>query len=118
MSRVPVTLKAGNITYKWSVDAATALIKGADITYKSTAHGTSSLTWTYNDFNTVGQKKFPTTQLFGFSTNYGGSNHAAQVTLQMASPKTSTNWDTKTEVSSKYRKVEVDELLRKITSLQ
>ena len=52
------------------------------------------------------------------STNYGGSNHAAQVTLQMASPKTSTNWDTKTEVSSKYRKVEVDELLRKITSLQ
>ena len=29
-SRVPVTLKAGNITYKWSVDAATALIKGAD----------------------------------------------------------------------------------------
>ena len=117
-SRVPVTLKAGNITYKWSVDAATALIKGADITYKSTAHGTSSLTWTYNDFNTVGQKKFPTTQQFGFSTNYGGSNHAAQVTLQMASPKTSTNWDTKTEVSSKYRKVEVDELLRKITSLQ
>ena len=117
-SRVPVTLKAGNITYKWSVDAATALIKGADITYKSTAHGTSSLTWTYNDFNTVGQKKFPTTQQFGFSTNYGGSNHAAQVTLQMASPKTSTNWDTKTEVSSKYRKVEVDELLRKIPSLQ
>jgi hypothetical protein len=42
-SRVPVTLKAGNITYKWSVDAATALIKGADITYKSAAHGTSSL---------------------------------------------------------------------------
>ena len=117
-SRVPVTLNAGNITYKWSVDAATALIKGADITYKSAAHGTSSLTWTYNDFNTVGQKKFPTTQQFGFSTNYGGSNHAAQVTLQMASPKISTNWDTKTEVSSKYRKVEVDELLRKITSLQ
>ena len=117
-SRVPVTLKGGNITYKWSVDAATALINGAEITYTSPTHGTSSLTWTYNDFKTVGQNKFPATQQFGFSTNYGGSNRAAQVTLQMAAPKTTTNWDTKTEVSSKYRKVDVDQLLRKITSLQ
>ena len=117
-SRVPVTLKGGNITYKWSVDASTALIKGADITYATPTHGTSSLTWVYDDFKAVGQNKFPTTQQFGFSTNYGGSNHAAQVTLQMSAPKTSTNWDTNTDVSSKYRKVEVDELLRKITSLQ
>ena len=58
------------------------------------------------------------TQQFGFNTNYGGKNHAAQVTMQMSAPKTSADWDAKTEVSSKYRKVEVDELLSKITSLQ
>lgn len=117
-SRVPVSLSSGNMTFKWSVDAATALIKNADISYRSAAHGTSSLAWSYDDFKTVGAKKFPMTQQFGFNTNYGGKNHAAQVTLQMSAPKTSADWDAKTEVSSKYRKVEVDELLRKITSLQ
>ena len=117
-SRVPVSLSSGNMTFKWSVDAATALIKNTDISYRSAAHGTSSLAWSYDDFKTVGAKKFPMTQQFGFNTNYGGKNHAAQVTLQMSAPKTSADWDAKTEVSSKYRKVEVDELLRKITSLQ
>ena len=110
---------AADITATGSrVDAATALIQNADISYRSAAHGTSSLAWSYDDFKTVGAKKFPMTQQFGFNTNYGGKNHAAQVTLQMSAPKTSADWDAKTEVSPKYRKVEVDELLRKITSLQ
>ena len=53
-SRVPVSLSSGNMTFKWSVDAATALIKNADISYRSAAHGTSSLAWSYDVFKTVG----------------------------------------------------------------
>ncbi len=117
-SVVPVTFDAGNINYRWSVDRTTADITRADITYSSQSHGSSSVFWTYSAFTAVGSKKFPTQQQFGFNTGYGGRQQSAQVTLKLSTPKTSADWDTKTEVSSKYRKIEVEDLLAKLTSLQ
>lgn len=114
---VPVTLNSDNIAYKWSVDAATAQIKRADITYRQ-ASSNSSLFWTYSNFSAIGSKQYPLLQQFGFSTNLGGGNHSAEVTLKLSTPKTTADWDTTSEVSSKYRKVEVEDLLRKLTSLQ
>lgn len=115
---VSINLAKGNFTYSWGADPNTALINNAEITYRSAAHGTSTLKWQYGNFKSVGTKRFPTTQQFGFNTNYGGKDRSAQVTIEMSTPKTSADWDAKTEVSGKYRKVEVEALLRKLTSLQ
>ena len=115
---LPVTLSKGNIAYNWGVDNNTALIQNANITYSSAAHGKSTLTWNYSNFKNIGTKKFPLDHEVSLNTNYGGKNRSAQVSLQLSSPKTSSDWDAHTEISSKYRKVGVDQLLNKLTSLQ
>lgn len=115
---LPVTLSKGNIAYNWGVDNNTALIRNANITYSSAAHGKSTLTWNYSNFKNIGTKKFPLDHEVSLNTNYGGKNRSAQVSLQLSSPKTSSDWDAHTEISSKYRKVGVDQLLNKLTSLQ
>lgn len=115
---MPVTLTTGKINYNWAVDRNTALIRNANIKYSSTAHGTSTLAWKYDNFKSIGTKKFPLQHDVNLNTTYGGKNRSAQVSLQLSSPKTSSDWDARTEVSSKYRKVGVDQLLNKLTSLQ
>lgn len=113
----PVTLNSGKMTYKWSVNTTSAQIERADIAYRH-ATSNSSLFWTYANFSPIGSKKYPLLHKFGFATNLGGNSRSAEVTLKLSTPKTSSDWDTKSEVSSKYRKVEVKDLLRKLTSLQ
>lgn len=115
---VPVTYRNGNISYEWTADKATALIKAADITYKSAQHGTSSLHWTYDNFGKVAGKAFPLSQQFAASTTVGGKQQSAQLTVKMSSPKTSSDWDTATELSSKYKKIEAQDILKKLLSIQ
>lgn len=115
---VPVSNKHGNIDYKWDTDRATAQIKAANVSYRSAQHGTSSLKWTYDDFRSVGGKAFPCTQQFTVKTGITGKQQSAQLTVKMSSPKTSADWDTATELSAKYKKIEAQDILKKLLSIQ
>lgn len=115
---VPVTYRSGNIGYKWTADRTTAQIKAADVTYNSQQNGASSLSWTYGNFRTVGGKPFPLAQSFAVSTRLKGKLQTAQLTVNMSSPKTSADWDVKTELSSKYKKIEAQDILKKLLSIQ
>ena len=115
---VPVRFKSGNIDYEWTADKTTAEISAADVSYKSAQHGTSSLHWTYDNFRTVGGKPFPCSQQFTVKTGITGKQQSAQFTVKMSSPKTSADWDTTTELSSKYKKIEAQDILKKLLSIQ
>lgn len=115
---VPVSNRKGDIEYKWDTDRATAQIKAANVSYRSTQHGTSSLKWTYSDFRNVDGKAFPCTQQFTVKTGITGKQQSAQLTVKMSSPKTSTDWDTATELSAKYKKIEAQDILKKLLSIQ
>ena len=115
---IPVRFKSGNIAYEWTADKSTAQIGAADVSYNSTQHGTSSLHWTYDNFRTVGGKSFPLAQQFTVKTGVTGKQQAAQLTVKMSSPKTSADWDTTTELSSKYKKIEAQDILKKLLSIQ
>ncbi len=115
---VPVTFKNGKIDYKWTADKTTAQIKAADVSYTSAQLGTSSLNWTYDNFRTVGGKAFPLSQQFTVKTGITGKQQSAQLTVKMSSPKTSADWDTTTELSSKYKKIEAQDILKKLLSIQ
>ena len=113
-----VSYNNGPISYQWAADKATAQIKAADISYTSGKHGTSRLTWTYADFRSLGGKAFPTAQQFAVSTSATGSQQTAQLTVNMSSPKTTADWDTTTELSAKYKRIETKDILKKLLSIQ
>ena len=115
---VPVTFANGNIKYEWTTDKATAQINAADVSYSSAQHGTSSLHWTYSNFRNVAGKPFPLSQQFTVKTGITGKEQSAQLTVKMSSPKTTSDWDTKTELSSKYKKIEASDILKKLLSIQ
>lgn len=116
-TRVPLTFTRGNMSYRWDAERTTAQIVSALISYQSAAHGTSTLTWTYGDFRKVGSKQFPGRQSFSFTTNATRTQQSATVTITMDNVKTDDGWDATTSLSAKYRKVEVDEILKKLTNL-
>ena len=115
---MPVRYKKGNISYLWTASKATANIKAVDVKYSSQQYGTSSLHWTYDNFRTVGGKAFPLTQQFNVTMGSGAKKKSAQLTVKMSSPKTSSDWDAKTEVSAKYKKIEAKDILGKLLSIQ
>lgn len=111
-----LTTKEGNLSCCWTISPQTSLINEALLDYRSSVLGTSSLKWTYSDFRNVGQKKFPSTQSFNISTTAGGKKQAV-VTLNMNDVKTDSKWEATTNVSSKYKKVSVEDLLSKLLSM-
>ena len=50
---VPVDFRQGAMSFVWSADKTTALIENADITYVSSKHGTTKLSWNYSDFQSI-----------------------------------------------------------------
>ncbi len=113
---VPITYAAGNMAYSWTADRTTARLLSAIVSYRSAAHGTSALSWKYDDFRSVGSKQFPARHTFTFTTTATSSPQSAMVTVALDNVKTDDSWEATTTVSSKYKRVEVDDLLRKLTS--
>lgn len=114
---VPLTLKSGKMTCTWSTDGQSGQIVESNVEYESASKGTSSLNWKYDSFTAVGAKMFPSKQTFTFATTATRKARTATVDIKMNSVKTEDDWDATTTVSSKYKKVDVETILKKITSM-
>ena len=108
-----VVLQDGKLSYRWLVDNLLARVKMANIMYNDKYRGNYQLNWDYEDFQTFNRKYYPMEHKVSFTTpdkevklgmilNYMGSEE---------------NWETRTEVSSKYRQVSVEEILQRFMSL-
>ena len=108
-----VVLQDGKLSYRWLVDNLLARVKMANIMYNDKYRGNYQLNWDYEDFQTFNRKYYPMEHKVSFATpdkevklgmilNYMGSEE---------------NWETRTEVSSKYRQVSVEEILQRFMSL-
>ena len=115
---VPMGYKSGKIEYQWKASKATAQITGAGANYESTGHGKSSLIWTYDNFRSFDGRQFPLSQQFAVTTDITGRQQAVQLTVKMSSPKNSADWDVETQLSGKYKKIEAQDILKKLMSIQ
>lgn len=113
----PITLKDGKMSYEWLASQETGLISQASVTYESGSHGSSTLRWTYDDFQAFGSKKFPYTQTLNISTAATGKQKNIAATFSLGSLSTDDNWEATTTLSSSYTQVSVDEVLSKLISL-
>lgn len=114
---VPVVLKNGNMTYVWTALRATGRIDKADVEYVSSQHGTSGVHIRYDNFRAVGVKMFPALLDMTLVTNATRQKKEINIVIKMNEVKTDSNWESRSEVSSKYEQVSAEDVLNKIMSL-
>ena len=108
---VPVALKQGAMTFLWNTDKASGKIDQADITYVSTKHGTTSLLWTYDNFQAFGSKKYPNYQVIDIKTTATNEKKEFKLTFDMSGVSADSNWETRTTISDKYKQVSAEEVM-------
>lgn len=107
-----ISHKQGHLSYDWQADKAASLIQ----TFKGSYDDASTrvgITWQYANFKAMGSKQFPTKN--DIEVNVPGRK-AIKVGLQLTAPNNDTDWESRTEVSSKYKQVALDDILRKLSS--
>ena len=108
-----ITLQEGKMEYSWLAGRNDGLIKMANMLYKDKLNGTSQLNWDYNEFVPVGGKQFPKKSTITLTT----PQKEVKLGMLLNYIGHETEWETRTEVSNKYREVTIDEILRRFMSL-
>lgn len=109
-----ITLKKGNLNFVWNADNTNGRISKAQATYSSISQGKSSLNWTYSNFKAVAGKMFPAYQKFTFATTAIKNQSNISLTIDMDGVKTDSKWESKSEISNKYKKIEATDVFGKL----
>ena len=110
---VIISMGEGNMNYKWLANQSDGKIRMANILYKDRIHGNSQLNWDYSDFKTFEVKSFPMENKIIFTSN----NKEVKINMTLNYVGTDSDWETRTSISSKYKEVSVDDILRRLMSL-
>lgn len=114
---VPVTLKRDNMTYVWQTDNNSGQIRQVDVTYSSNAAGTTSVKCVYGGFKPLGTKRFPTDMTLMMQSTMLKGGKGASVNISMGTLDTSDDWESRTTVSGKYKKVDTQDVMKRLLSL-
>ena len=108
-----ISMESGKLSYRWLADKDNAQVNMANILYKDKFRGNYQLNWDYLDFKANGRKKFPMDHKVKFTT----PDKEVKFEMVLNYMGADEDWETRTEVSGKYRQVSVDEILRRFMSL-
>ena len=110
---IVISMENSKMSYRWLAEAATARVKMANILYNDKFRGNYQLNWDYEDFKANNRKFFPMEHNVTFNT----PEKEVKLGMVLNYMDADENWETRTEVSSKYRQVSVDEILQWFMSL-
>ncbi|MBR1547639.1 MAG: DUF4292 domain-containing protein [Prevotella sp.] len=110
---VVISIENDKLSYRWLAEKQTALVKMANIMFSDRYRGNYVLNWDYEDFKYHNRKLFPTTHKIIFST----PEKEVKMGMMLNYLGADEDWEPRTQVSSKYRQVEVDEILRRFMAL-
>ena len=99
--------KGKRFTYQFLTQAPEALLKESCIGLSGTPY---LLRWKYDAFRTLGQKQFPADMRVSFE----GGKKPVKASFALSRLSMNTNWETHTEVSNKYEKVELGDILKQL----
>jgi hypothetical protein len=114
---IPVSLVQPNMKFTWTANRLSGRISSAEVVYANKANGNSKLSWIYSAFKPLGAKMFPTDQTMKFISSAVGGGKEMKVNIMMNNMNTDSNWETRTNVSDRYKKVSVQDVLNKIMAL-
>ncbi|MBQ2858550.1 MAG: DUF4292 domain-containing protein [Bacteroidaceae bacterium] len=97
--------KAKRFSYQFLTEAPEALLKESLIGLNGTPY---VLRWKYADFRKLGQKQFPADMQLAFE----GGKKPVKAAFALSRLSTDSDWEVRTEVSKKYEKVELEDILK------
>ena len=110
---VVLSMVDGKLSYRWLAEQKTARIKMANILFSDPYRGNYQLNWDYEEFKANDRKFFPTKHIVSFTT----PDKEVKFDMKLNYIGKDEDWETRTELSGKYRQVSVDEILRRFMSL-
>lgn len=108
-----IALSSGNMRYEWSAGTADGCITAFSGSYSGGGTGKTGMDWGYSSFRKMGTTQFPTSNTITIT----GTKKPVSVDLQLTNPNNDGDWETRTEVSSKYRQVSLDDIMRRLSAL-
>lgn len=114
---LPVTIQYGNMSYAWTANRSTGRISETNVVYSDKTTGKSKLSMKYSDFKSVGVKQFPATLRLTLSGKVNNKQQEVKMNMEMDHVKTDDKWEAQTEVSSKYKQVQPQDVLGKLMNM-
>lgn len=99
--------KAKRFTYRFLTEAPDGRLKGTTIGLADTPY---ALNWEYADFRTLEEKAFPS----HMDVSFEGGKKPVKAAFTLSRLSTNADWEARTEVSRKYEKVELEDLIKMI----
>lgn len=99
--------RSKRFAYRFQTQAPEGLLRQSSIGLVGTPYW---LNWKYDDFRPLGQKSFPTDMMVSFE----GGKKPVKAAFSLSRLSTNSNWETRTEVSSKYKKVQLEDILKQL----
>ena len=110
---VVISYDKDKLSYRWLADKNNAIIKMANVIYKDKYRGNTQLNWDYDKFEPVGKKQFPTNNVITFTM----PEKEVKINMRLNYIGNESDWETRTEVSGRYKEVMIDEILRRFMAL-
>ena len=112
---VIITFEDGKIDYSWLAGQSNGKLKMANILYKDRLNGNTQLNWDYSNFVPMesNNKQFPNDMNIILTT----PKKEVKLGMKLNYIKHESEWETRTEISNKYREVTIDEILQRFMAL-
>ncbi|MBR4389860.1 MAG: DUF4292 domain-containing protein [Prevotella sp.] len=112
-----VSLQRDKMKFDWTTSTEKATrgrITQACATYTDSRNGASTLSWNYDAFKAMGSKFFPTKHHVEVRAQTDGRVKVTVMDLRLDKLSNDSDWETRTKVSSKYKRMDAESVLRKI----
>lgn len=112
-----ISLVRGNMSYAWSTDKASGRIKSVDVTYNSKTNGKTSVNCSYGSFKPFASKHFPSEITLKMSSDAVKSGKKITMNIAISNFDTSSDWETNTSISSKYKRVSAQDVMNRLLKM-
>lgn len=108
-----ISLAKGNLRYEWTANKTDGLITAFGGAYSDSQTGNIRLDWAYKSFQKMGSKQFPAANAITVAL----PKRNVSIDMQLTSLGNDSDWETRTEVTSKYKQVPIDDIIRRLSAL-
>ena len=110
---VLVSYDKGSLNYQWGTVRRTGQILSASARHQSKGVTDAQLDWDYSNFKKFGKQQFPN----DMQVSLRAKGKSLKIELGLSSLDTDKDWETRTTISSKYKEVDAEDILRLLLKL-
>lgn len=111
--QVNVRMDKNSMQYEWDTNRQDGQINATHVKHLSNGSADAQMDWKYQSFKPLGKQMFPNDML----VNVKAKGKTLNVGLELSSIKTDGGFELRTDISGKYKKVDANEIFRKLMSL-